>query len=318
MGKKAWLLPLAALAGGLAWWLWSTGRDPLLELEQVYTTPLEHPSHVLELHGEFVATELYTGRLAFSRSLDFQTVRYLDPARFQQRLEAPHFLAGRDTGGYLVSEGWGSGVVAIRDSTGEGWQRIQGGDGLRLEWPHGICVDSQGWIHVADSFNSRLVRFRAGDDGEWQIFPDHAGLIDYGRQILCREDGLWLANSYWRLNPGTGSNVLRIVDFTAGDAEVVVSFPGVFATGLEIIDNRWLVVGLWSTRRRLQVLDLATGRRQQLRRAPPELGAPYGMYFDRTERRLIVAHVGNIDDKPHPGGIAVYRAPPAVVAEALD
>ncbi len=56
------------------------------------------------------------------------------------------------------------------------------------------------------------------------------------------------------------------------------------------------------------MLDLATGSRYRLPRADPELGIPYGMYFDEDTRRLVVAHIGDIKGKTHPGGIAVYRA----------
>ncbi len=308
---KRRVLLLAVLAGLLAFWLWPAERSPILELERVIVPPIEHPSHVLKLHGEFVATELFSERLAFSREIEFQTPRMLDPRSFQERLQSPHFLAASATGGYLVSEGWGKGVVAMSDSKGGGWRRFQGNGELQLDLPHGLCLDSQGWIHVADSMNSRLVRFKAAEDEQWQLFPDHARLVGYGRQILCREDGVWLTSSYGPkpgLNPGTGSKVLRIVDFESGRADVVLAFPDVYATGLEIIDDRWLVVGLWSPNLPLQVLDLTTGHGHQLERASPELGAPYGMYFDEAERRLIVAHIGDLRGRSHPGGIAVYRA----------
>ena len=67
---------------------------------------------------------------------------------------------------------------------------------LSLNAPHGICVRKNGeWLYIADSLNSRLVRVSLQSQ-RWQVFPDHDRRVAYGRQLLCREDGLWLAERY--------------------------------------------------------------------------------------------------------------------------
>ena len=189
--------------------------------------------------------------------------------------------------------------------------RYTGPSDRALNAPHGICQRrGDSWIYVADSLNSRLLRFKNTNVPQWEIFPDIERLVSYGRQLLCLPDSVWLSNSYEDrdgLNPGIGSNILRIAEFKSGRLEVIASFPNVNITGLEVINGRWIIVGLWGDQNRLLMID-ARGQHNPVSIDSPESvpGPPYGFFYDKKSEQLLVAFIGNIHDNSHSGAIVAY------------
>ncbi len=282
-----------------------------LRLETIHTGTLFHPAYVRPVRGSYVALELLANRVVIGSDESFSRRRHTNPEAAGQHLASPHYFATHGDGSLLVSEGWGQSIVAIDPNDfSRPWQRFRGPKGERLNAPHGICTAVDGWIYVADSLNSRLVRFRDMQGRDWQVFPDNERRIAYGRQLLCRQDGVWLANSYEKrpkLNPGTGGNILRIREFASGAAEEVAAFPNENITGLAVAKNRWLIVGLWAKQRRLAIVDLSTGRTERVPRPPELSGPPYGLHLDTDTQRLWVAYIGDIYKKQNQGGLALYR-----------
>ncbi|KAA3625815.1 MAG: hypothetical protein DWQ08_08940 [Proteobacteria bacterium] len=288
-------------------------RDrPLLEVKDVYLEVLDFPAHVTRAFGHYVASELFSGTLVFSSDANFGSPTRFDPSRLDEKLRSPHFLHFIAAGRLLVSEGWGKGIVSIDDPIGTGWMRVTGPRDDKLNAPHGVCQASDGWVYVADSLNSRLVRYR-NDGKQWQVFRDLDRKIAYGRQLLCRRDGVWMSNSYESregLNHGEGGNVLKIRDFAAGVVDVVATFPDTNLTGIEVIDERWLVVGLWGAYQSLVVVDLSDGTQHYVDNPPGLAGPPYGLHFDSQSKELIATWIGDIRKRTHRGGIVVYRVSP--------
>jgi hypothetical protein len=154
------------------------------------------------------------------------------------------------------------------------------------------------------------VRYRPLDTNPAEVFADHKKLVSYGRQLVCEKDGLWLSNSYEDregLNPGRGSNVLHINDFTSGEATVVADFPEVNMTGLVRLNRQWLVVGLWGARNQLALVSTNGSAIVKPIQPINDLpGPPYGLYFDEDRSELLATYIGSIHDRAHPGGLAVY------------
>ena len=53
-----------------------------------------------------------------------------------------------------------------------------------------------------------------------RVFPDSHNQIAYIRQLTCKNNQVWISNSYESnegLNPGTGGNILLLEDFDAGE-----------------------------------------------------------------------------------------------------
>ena len=220
-------------------------------------------------------------------------------------------MARGGNGELLITDGWGT-SVAISNGVDGTWRVFEGPAADRLRGPHGVCVDGAGWTYVADSLNSRLIRFREPDGSDWAIFPDIHKRISYGLQLLCRADGVWLANSYERregLNPGDGANILRLDDFLSGEVTEVTTYPKHNITGLAIINEGWIVVGLFNTRE-LVLRDVTTGKDLILPRPDPGYGPPYGMRYEPDSGRLLVTYTGDIHHRKHTGGVAIYRVRP--------
>lgn len=204
---------------------------------------------------------------------------------------SPHFMAASDQGVY-VSEGRGDSVRYFSFDGEVAGKKLDLEQSLQR--PHGLCIKDD-WLYIADSVGSRLLR-RHLESGRTEVFADVDKKIAYGRQLLCRRDGLWLSNSYegaFKLNPGLGSNILRISDFKSGKVEVIASFTDTNTTGIAVLDDRLLLIGRWSGKYDLVAIDLVN--RQLIGTlfvSNKELDAPYGITVDEQKRRFYVAFLG--------------------------
>ncbi|MDG2075272.1 MAG: hypothetical protein P8J24_01845 [Arenicellales bacterium] len=273
---------------------------------------IDHPAHVVQRGGRRWAAEVISNRVVswpIGRPVEQITASVgtlIDP------LASPHFLHVMEGARILVSEGWGQRIRMV-DTQAMRVIDLPTASDLSLNAPHGICVRDTGeWLYIADSLNSRLVRVSLQSQ-RWQVFADHDRRVAYGRQLLCREDGLWLANSHENragLNPGIGSNVLRINDFESGRSEVMAAFGDANMTGLEVVDDRWLLVGLWGQRQTIGVVDLLSESAVTYLPSRDDItGPPYGFFFDTASRELLVAYLGDIRGRSQTGGFAVYHVP---------
>ncbi len=270
---------------------------------------LSHPTDIVRFKGQYVVAELFNNRLAIFSDLQLSGLRYFDPKQIGKQFQAPHFLAVTRNDTLLISNGWGNSIVAISDLDGRDWREFSGTGG-NFNAPHGICVDEDGWIYVGDSLNSRLVRFRDMNGKDWQVFADLDKRVSYIRQLVCRDGAVWASNSYENrpgLHSGEGGNVLKIQDFASGRADVVYSFPLSNLTGVMPLNDNKLLVGLWSVRRQLVLHDMRADKSTLFNRI--ELGTPYGIFVDGSAGQVLVAHIGQINEKraPNLGGIAIYR-----------
>lgn len=289
----------------------STADDPPLAQTAVHHEVVAFPGDVIKAWGQYVATEIFSNRLAVSQDAGFPAPVYLQPAPGQRPLASPHYLGFSENVGLIVSEGWGGSIALIANPTDQDWRRPKGPSGDKLNGPHGVCVGDDGWIYVADSLKSRLVRYRPDSQNPWQVFDDPQGILGYGRQLLCRPDGVWVSNSYEDregIHPGNGGNVVRIVDFEQGQFEIVATFPATNITGIEVIDDRYLVVGLWGSSQSLVVIDLEQEERRFVYHRPEGvMGPPYGFHFDPDTNELLVTWLGDIHQRTNRGAISVYR-----------
>lgn len=270
---------------------------------------IRNPGDIIKFKGRYVATQVFDHRLAVFDNLKAPDFDYFDPTRIGRELKSPHFLAIAPDGGLLITDGWGKSIVEIDEVDGRHWREFSG-IGKKFRAPHGICVDEEGWIYVGDSLNSRLVRFRDMEGRGWQVFEDRDKRISYIRELVCRDGAVYASNSYEKrpgLNPGRGSNILKIEDFDSGEVEIVFELPDTNITGLLRLDDDRLLIGLWGARRRLALVDTAKSERTEFQRL--ELGTPYGMYYDAEAKRVIVAHIGRLSREPGAsiGGIAIYH-----------
>lgn len=273
---------------------------------------IEHPAHVIQYAGRRWAAEVISNRVVSWPIGGIREQTTVSAGTGVDPLVSPHFLDVIGEARLLVSEGWGQ-RIRIVDSNSMRFIDLPTPSDLSLNAPHGICTSEDGeWLYIADSLNSRIVRVSL-QSVRWEIFPDHDRRVAYGRQLLCRQDGLWLANSHEDrvgLNPGVGSNVLRITDFASGRSEVMAAFADTNVTGLEVVDDRWLLVGLWGQRQTIGVVDLLSESAvTYLPRREDIGGPPYGFFFDKLSRELLVAYLGDIRDRSQTGGFAVYQVP---------
>ena len=285
----------------------------VLESVGVLQGGIEHPAHVIDVDDQRYATELFNNRIVQWANGQFPNIAPVlrDIPSSAYDLQSPHFLYLTADRELLISEGWGSQVQYLNIDDGQ-LTALTLPDGLTLNAPHGVCIDqAQQWIYIADSLHSRIVRINVKQPAQWQVYPDHKLQVAYGRQLLCRNDGIWLANSYEErpgLNPGKGSNVLRISHFDGGRAEVMAQFDDTNITGLAVVDERWLIVGLWGHYQTLAIIDLEDGAEMvTLPRRHDLSGPPYGLSYKAASRELLVAYIGDIRNRTNAGGIVVYR-----------
>lgn len=265
---------------------------PELILVAEYNEGMEHPTQLIFSENKAWLAQLNAKSMsvfgAFPRDSTLQELASDTP------IESPHFMVANDDG-VFVSEGRGTEVSFFPHDISKPGRSIELSLDKPMQRPHGVCIDDDNWLYVADSVNSRLIRTHL-IDGKTEIFADVDRKIAYGRQLLCRDDGIWVANSYekaFKLNPGNGGNVLRITDFSSGQVETIVSFPKNNTTGIEVINDRLLLIGRWSGARDIVMFDLLE---QQLIgtlfTSTVDLDAPYGMYLDEEKRHLYVAFLG--------------------------
>jgi sugar lactone lactonase YvrE len=134
-------------------------------------------------------------------SIDYRTIKRAGPP-----FHFPTNLALGPTGDLYISDGYGNARIHRFAPDGRlllSWGEPGSGPG-QFHVPHGIAVDSDGTVFVADRENSRLQLFRADGAyrGEWtdvarpcQVFIDHAAGWIYVAELGFRA-GRW---------PGTGS-----------------------------------------------------------------------------------------------------------------
>jgi len=249
----------------------------------------EHPTEIIHANGEYWLAQLRQDSLFRVHRFPIQPdVIRIEP---ETAVRSPHFMAANQRGVY-VSEGRGSGVryFAFDGSMAGSAVPID----IPLQRPHGLCIKDD-WLYIADSVGSRLVRWHLVEQRS-EVFADHEKKIAYGRQLLCRDDGIWLSNSYEKafpLNDGIGSNVLRISDFASGNSDTIIAFPDTNTTGIEILDDRLLLIGRWVLKRDVVMLDLETGHLVgTLFTSDAELDAPYGISVDPSKRRFYIAFLG--------------------------
>jgi hypothetical protein len=282
---------------------------PQLTLVAEYKQGLEFPTQLILSNGVAWVAQLHaTALLVFE---DFPNMESKRELASDSAIESPHFMVANEHGVY-VSEGRGAEVSFFPHDLNRPGKALALELNIPMHRPHGVCIDNDNWLYIADSVNSRLIRTNL-DRAVTEVFADVDKKIAYGRQLLCRDDGVWIANSYekaFKLNQGNGGNVLRISDFSSGRLDTVVSFPHNNTTGIEIINDRLLLIGRWSGARDIVMFDLLE---QQLIgtlfTSTPELDAPYGMYLDTKNRYLYVAFLGLSPDRPEgtAGGILQWR-----------
>jgi hypothetical protein len=315
-GSKIFVLAAGLLlSAAVCAWLWhnwsgAIRADRFASPDRIIAGALQNPSDIVHFNGRYVTTELLNNRLATFRGHALRDLRRFDPAKVGQAFASPHFLATTPWHTLLVSNGWGSSIIEIRQLDGSGWTEFRG-IGKKFNAPHGICVDRDGWIYVGDSLNSRLVRFRDMQGKDWQVFRDVDKRISYIRQLVCRDGAVWISNSYERregLNPGKGANILRLDDFSSGRVVEVAAFPHGNITGIAPLSSRYLLVGLWGRHKRLGLADTRSGKVEVIQASRSRLGVPYGIYYDSVNDDVLVAYFGNLKDNGvhNRGGIAVF------------
>lgn len=277
-------------------------------IDKIISNPnLQKPTHILRFKDYYVATELKTNKLAIFDDLDLESVSHFDPKTIGKRFHSPHYMAISPQGHLLISNGWGKSIVQIEDLDGSGWKEFSGLAKDEFKAPHGICVDDKGWIYIGDSLNSRLVRFKDMEGLSWQVFKDLDRKIAYIRQLVCKNGAVWISNSYHSrpgLNPGKGSNVLRIDDFVTGKVQVVYESKHTKITGILPLDDI-LLVARWINFRDIEAINLRSQESVSVENSQNKLGVPYGFFEDKDENLLIAAYFGSF--KANYGGLAVLK-----------
>lgn len=270
---------------------------------------LQNPTDTAQLDDCFLATDLFGNRLSTSSNAPFANARWLAPAG-DKPFAAPHFLYVTPRGTVLISDGWGRRIHELDSCEPRAHWKSFDGKEPHFNSPHGMCEDNEGWIYVADSLNSRIVRFRDMSGKDWQVFPDVDKRVAYVRQLVCADGSLWAANSYVDrpgLNPSdapgvTSGSVLRIDDFGSGITDVVATFS-TGTTGLAVTPTT-IYVGLRSNE--IVGIDRKTGAQATLPGSKNQLGVPYGMKILGHE--LVVAYYGDLKENgaTNRGGLARF------------
>ena len=277
-------------------------------VENVVSNPGIHkPAHIIQFRNRYVSTEMENNKLAIFDDFDFKKIDYFNPRSIDKYFKFPHYLAISPNGHLLISNGWGKSIVEIEDLDGSGWKEFSGLAGSEFDAPHGICVDAEGWIYVGDSLNSRLVRFKDMQGSSWEVFKDVDKKIAYSRQLICKNGAVWISNSYENregLNPGHGSNVLRIDDFSSGKVQVIYEDAYTNITGILPLDDI-LLVARWGYNSDIVAVNLDNRGIFTIKNSHNELGVPYGFFEDKDENRIINAYFGSFGENP--GGFAVLK-----------
>ena len=263
---------------------------------------IHKPASIIKFQEQYVVPELLNNRLAISKNDSFTQITYFDPQDLGKTFKSPHYLALSPWGSLLVSNGWGRSIIELSDLNGTGWKEFNG-IGKKFNAPHGICTDRDGWIYVGDSLNSRIVRFKDMEGKDFQVFSDQKKLVSYTRQLVCRDGSVWVSNSYENregLNPGKGGNILKIDDFSSGEADIVFAMEDTNFTGVLPLDKSMLVA-LWGKKKCIVEVNLDSGNYTVLANSQNELGIPYGLFLD--EQRVLATYFG--DFETNKGGIVV-------------
>lgn len=285
-------------------------KQEKVELVSTYKKGFKHPTQVLIYGDTFIVAEMQTPILYRVKTLDKITESDKEFIGSDSNivLNSPHFMTISNDNVY-VTEGRGSNIASFSLTNSQDSNRVLSGE--LLNRPHGICFDKKGWMYITDSVNSRLVRVN-DKTKELQVFEDKQKRIAYGRQILCRDDGIWLSNSYekaFQLNQGTGSNILKISDFDSGESEIVIEYKDTNMTGLAVLDNRYLVVGRWNKKFDVVLYDLKLKKEvRKLYVYDKALDAPYGITVDEKKRKFYIAFLGLGEDRSEgkAGGVKVF------------
>ncbi len=280
-----------------------------VQITHTYRHPeLKNPADIIRYKNKFVVAELNTGRLAIFDDLKFYNFRHFDPKSINKSLGSPHFLSISPWNTLLISNGWGQSIIEIKELDGTGWKEFSGFDpGFRA--PHGICVDTDGWIYVGDSLNSRLVRFKDMQGKDWQVFADHDKKIGYIRELVCREGAVWASNSYEQregINPGVGANIIKITDFASGRIQEILPTPQSNTTGMMVVDQK-ILFGFFAL---TTIMGGIEGKPTLQEIAPPNyqgLGVPYGMFSWPDEGLYLATFFGQFEDKNNLGGFIRFH-----------
>ncbi len=280
----------------------STQSLPKWERLNTFTDGFSHPTEVVRTSEGFIVAQMHSRwpliKLELGEVSESEPTAAVPKSVPVEGLRSPHFIAEAQDGFYVsdgrASDVWYFDYNNLKDYNDPKRGRIIS-TGFDLNRPHGLCLDSQGWLYIADSVNSRLIRWHTKNKNI-EVFADHQKRIAYGRQLLCRDDGLWLSNSYegaFDLNPGQGGVVLKISDFSSGNSEVIFADPSTNFTGIAIINDRILLVGRWSGKFDIAQLDMTNFTLlEPLMTYDDALDAPYGMYNDEENRKLYISFLG--------------------------
>lgn len=134
--------------------------------DSVYLTDdHDHTVHKFTSEGKHLLSIGTSGRPSDTgaTSIDYRTIRYAGPP-----FHFPTNLAVAPNGDWYISDGYGNARIHQFSRDGKlksSWGEPGSGPG-QFHVPHGIAVDRQGIVYVADRENSRLQLFAA--DGKFQ------------------------------------------------------------------------------------------------------------------------------------------------------
>ena len=121
-------------------------------------------------------------------------------------------IAFGPNGRIYISDGYGNSRVLEYNSKGERVRQwgTPGAGPSQFRQPHGIAIDNQGIIYVADRNNARLQRFDLDGKylGEW----DHLGKVT---AVAFRDGALWIGTQYRNVSNEDDGWFMRI-DRTSG------------------------------------------------------------------------------------------------------
>ena len=169
--------------------------------ETVYCTDdLDHTVKIFTLDGTPLRTLGTSGRPSDTgaTSIDFRTIRHAGPP-----FHYPTNLALAPSGEMYITDGYGNARVHKFASDGRlltSWGEPGSGPG-QFHVPHGIAVDRQGTVFVADRENSRLQLF--GPDGDF--LSEWTDLARPCQVFLDADDNVYVAELGYRAGmwPGT-------------------------------------------------------------------------------------------------------------------